>query len=165
MLEWLIYWFIFFTCISVLPVCMSVLGCVPLKLSYRQLWGALWVLGIELRSPERLVCVPGCWAISLSTYHLKQKSAYHHSASPCLLFWGHHSKSLGQFFLFSLSLAHLCAWHLFFSFQHLSLLWRMKIELFQPYALFLPCAHFLWASLFFYRGVWLWIHGQSLHCD
>ena len=45
--------FIFILCAL---MCMSVWGCwVPWNWSYRQLWAAMWMLGIELRSSGRAV--------------------------------------------------------------------------------------------------------------
>ena len=48
--------FYYCMCISVLPSCVSVWGCqIPWNWSYRQLWAAMWMLGIEPGSSDRAV--------------------------------------------------------------------------------------------------------------
>ena len=51
--------------ICVLPACMSAWGCqIPWNWSYRQVWTATWVLGIEPGSSGGAACVLNHWAIS-----------------------------------------------------------------------------------------------------
>ena len=55
--------FIYFMCILALPPCMFVWVLPPWNCSYRQMWAAVWMLGIKPRSSEKATSAHYCWAI------------------------------------------------------------------------------------------------------
>ena len=57
----------YFMHIGGLTECMSVWGQIPWNWSYRQLWVAMWMLGIESRFSGRAACALNYWAISPAT--------------------------------------------------------------------------------------------------
>jgi hypothetical protein len=52
-------------CIGVLPVCAFVWRFYTWNWSYRELWAAMWVLGIDPGSSGKSVSARNCWVIFL----------------------------------------------------------------------------------------------------
>ena len=66
------YLFLFYVHWCFLTACISVKGYrIPWNWSYRQLWAAMWMLGIEPWSSGRAASALSCWAISPARLHLQ----------------------------------------------------------------------------------------------